>query len=233
MPSATILAQVGREGDAQGIEGFQEHRVSQRPEFQHRSAVGGDNLNLGKLREVGNVFKVHPTFHKRLSKSLRQPTKGDGHFLHNHFWEEDTRPFVSTDPSDPALPPVSRLNESGLRKSVFGVLFPNSAVNIHGTDVQFTHLEPLAPNHTRMHRYFYFIGKAATTADYLRARQRTYEAWTALLQEDVGVCERAQEGRRCNAYDGGRFAPSWDSAAHYFHRLVADVIASETNHHPT
>ena len=180
-----------------------------------------------------HVFKVHPTFHKKLSKSLRQPTKGDGHFLHNQFWEEDTHPFVSTDPSDPALPPVSRSNESGLRKSVFGVLFPNSAVNIHGTDLQFTHLEPLAPNHTRMHRYFYFIGNAATSADYLRARQRTYEAWTALLQEDVGVCERAQEGRRCNAYDGGRFAPSWDSAAHYFHKLVADVIASETNHHPT
>lgn len=171
-----------------------------------------------------HVFKVHPKFHLALSKSLRQPTIGDGHFLHNEFWEEDAESFIPDEADSRPLPWVPGPSSTERRKSVFGVLFPNTAINIHRMDLQFTHFKPLAPNLTRMYRMFYFVGEAATASEYRKARERTYEGWAALLQEDLSVCQRAQEGRLCEAYDGGRFAPSWDSAALYFHRLVADTV---------
>lgn len=33
-----------------------------------------------------------------------------------------------------------------------------------------------------------------------------------------------QQGRACDGYDGGRFAPYWDAGTLHFHRQVADAV---------
>ena len=172
-----------------------------------------------------HVFKVHPNFHRALSDTKRQPTQRNGNFLHN-FFMEDSKPFVSANSTEPPLPLLSEPTSLGYIKSVFGVLFPSTAINIHGSDLQFTHLEPLSADQTRMHRFFYFLGDAALSGQHNNTRKTTYQKWVELLEEDVGICNKAQLGRSSSAYDGGRFAPAWDFATHEFHKLIAESMAS-------
>ena len=46
----------------------------------------------------------------------------------------------------------------------------------------------------------------------------------AINHEDEGVCRQMQQGRACDAYDGGRLAPYWDGGTAHFHGQVADAI---------
>ena len=53
------------------------------------------------------------------------------------------------------------------------------------------------------------------------------EEWANINGEDEGVCRRMQEGRRCDAYDGGRLAPYWDVGTAHFHRQIANAILAK------
>ena len=75
-----------------------------------------------------------------------------------------------------------------------------------------------------MHMWFYFVGGGATDARHAETRETLYNEWTTLNSEDLDICRRIQQGRRCDAYDGGRLAPYWDTGTLHFHRQVADAI---------
>ena len=107
---------------------------------------------------------------------------------------------------------------------VYGTIFPNAAINVFPTNLQFVLFEPLAPARSIMHMWYYFVGESSTSAACRAARETVYEEWVNLNVEDEGVCRRLQQGRGCDAYDGGRLAPYWDTGTIHLHRQVADAV---------
>jgi phenylpropionate dioxygenase-like ring-hydroxylating dioxygenase large terminal subunit len=57
--------------------------------------------------------------------------------------------------------------------------------------------------------------------------------WKNVFNEDIGVVEGMQRGRKGLMFDGGKFSPTMDSATHCFHRWVANLVkdfrSSENN----
>ena len=54
-----------------------------------------------------------------------------------------------------------------------------------------------------------------------------YADFAAINAEDEDICQRLQQGRHCDAYDGGRLAPFWDDGTANFHRQIAAAIRGE------
>ena len=171
-----------------------------------------------------HVFRVHPELDAALAANRRTGMTCDGAVLHNENWAQDSRSTVSVLDDALVLPDLGGKLENGWRKTVFGVIFPNTAVNIHRADVQFTHFEPLGPERTRLHRWFYFPGDVATSDRYRDVRDRICADWERVLREDEQVCALVQQGRQSRAYDGGRLAPAWDAGTRHFHQLVARAV---------
>lgn len=181
-------------------------------------------LAMENFSDFYHVFKVHPVLDNSLSDHKRRATLCEGAVMHNETWTHDGHSTISTMDNAPCLPDLGAPVVDNQRRTVFAVVFPNCALNIHHSDVQFSYFEALAPGLTRLHRHFYFLGTAATESRYSTVRDRLYEDWETVLREDESVCRLIQEGRKSRAYDGGRFAPEWDEGTRHFHRLVAKSV---------
>jgi choline monooxygenase len=179
-----------------------------------------------------HVFKVHPDLHESLSTKRRTAMMCDRAILHNETWTHDTHASFSTQENPMALPHLGGKLEGNRRRTVFAVIFPNCAVNIHRSDVQFSYFEPISPTVTRLHRYFYFRGDTANNPSFEPVRKLIYADWERVLREDEGVCQLIQDGRKSKAYDGGRLAPAWDEGTRYFHQLVTKAFAVDGHFTP-
>ena len=122
------------------------------------------------------------------------------------------------------LPTLSRLSEEKRLTQPAAIVFPNTAMVVSPGFVVFVHFEPLDAGRCVMHMLFYFVGDAARSPEYEKSRQLAYAEFETINGEDEGICLRLQEGRTCDAYDGGRLAPYWDASTAHFHRQVADAI---------
>ncbi len=106
-------------------------------------------------------------------------------------------------------------------------LFPNVTMVISPGNLQFVMFEPVGASRCIMHLWFYFVGDAAAAPEHEKARQMVYAGFATINAEDEGICRRLQEGRSCDAYDGGRLAPFWDDGTANFHRQIAAAIRGE------
>ena len=172
-----------------------------------------------------HVFRVHPALDQSLADNRRTGMVCDGAVLHNENWAEESRATMTLVEHAPPLPALGGAVEQNRRKTVFGIVFPNTGINIHRSDVQFTHFEPLSPGRTRQHRWIYFPTAVARDERYRDVRDRVCEDWRTVLKEDEQICESVQLGRQSKAYDGGRFAPEWDAGTRHFHRLVMQAVS--------
>ena len=77
-----------------------------------------------------------------------------------------------------------------------------------------------------MHMWFYYIGDAASDPAHAATRDTVVEEWHKLNMEDEGICRAIQAGRGCDAYDGGRLAPYWDTGTLHFHRQVVETMTA-------
>ena len=119
---------------------------------------------------------------------------------------------------------VKHLRGESRSVSHFCNLFPNSAMQIFPSNLEFVNFQPVGANECTMHMWFYFPGDGATANENEEARQLVYAEWTNLNAEDEGICHRLQQGRSCDDYYGGRLAPCWDAGTLHFHRQVADAL---------
>ena len=171
-----------------------------------------------------HVFNVHPSLDKMHAASQRFAMQPDGSHLFNWYPFDGPGRGLTVDADGPVLPDLPDLAE-GLRNQMVWVnLFPNSAINIYPSNLQFVRFEPNGPHHSVMHMWFYFVNDAADAPVHEEARERVYAEWTNLNAEDEDVCQRLQQGRGCDAYDGGRLAPYWDTGTVHFHRQIARAI---------
>lgn len=125
------------------------------------------------------------------------------------------------------LPALSDLADEKRLSQPAAIVFPNTAMVVSPAYMEFVHFEPVDPGRCIMHMLFYFIGDAARAPQYEEERQLAYAEFETINGEDEGICLRLQEGRTCDAYDGGRLAPYWDASTAHFHRQVAHAILAQ------
>ena len=77
-----------------------------------------------------------------------------------------------------------------------------------------------------MHMWFYFVPEDVGNPAFKETRDNLYREWDLLNREDEDICRRLQEGRLCDAYDGGRLAPYWDQGTVHFHKQIAEVMTA-------
>ncbi len=172
-----------------------------------------------------HVFLVHPALHDAMSGQTRQSMwTGGRHLLNGYAFSGNG---IADEGEGLELPVQRGLTPALAQSTRYAVLFPNFAVNVYPESVQAVLFEPKAHDRTVMHMWFYYVGEAADAADHDAARGRLYDDWARLNAEDEGICRRLQEGRACDAYDGGRMAPHWDRGTIHFHRQVALAVRHE------
>ena len=125
------------------------------------------------------------------------------------------------------LPTLSGITQDRMLTQPAAILFPNTGLVISPEKLQFVYFEPVDPANCIMHLWFYFVGDAAEAPEHEKSRQLIYTEFENVNQEDAGICRRLQEGRSCDAYDGGRLAPYWDASTAHFHRQIADAILGQ------
>ena len=181
-------------------------------------------LTVENYCDFYHVFKVHPALHQMMAQDARRAMQpGGAHLFNGYSFAGNGRGLVVDDDS-PDLPMIAGLSDNLKNTMVYGNLFPNIAINVYPTNLQFVLFEPVAAGKSAMHMWFYFVGDAADNETCRNARDTLCEEWADLNAEDLDICRRLQEGRHCDAYDGGRLAPYWDSGTLHFHQQVADAI---------
>ncbi len=171
-----------------------------------------------------HVFKVHPALHQSMTKDARKSMITRGRHLMNEYWFEAESRGGLGDKSGYGMRLIPGLKPGFENRQVFSAVFPNVAVNIYPSNAQCVLFEPLSTSETRMHMWFYFVEGDNDDPAKADLRGSVCDEWDALNTEDEGICRRLQEGRLCDAYDGGRLAPYWDKGTAHFHKQLAEVM---------
>ena len=169
-------------------------------------------------------FKVHPNM---VGAAYVAETSGPAHPAGVHLSLLSTMTGsdqMFSEVKMDALPTLPGLAEDKRLTQPAAIVFPNIGMVIHPAHMQFAYFEPIDAGTSIMHLWFYFVGDAAEASRYEKTRQFTYTEFETINKEDEGICLRLQEGRTCDAYDGGRLAPYWDVSTAHFHRQIADAI---------
>ena len=174
-----------------------------------------------------HVFMVHPALHDAQDVYKRNGMRPGGVHMFNEFVIGAEGLGLTVDPDAPVLPEFPNLSADNRNVSPFCNLFPNATLAIFPTYVNLFCYEPVSVDETVMHVWFYFMDEAATGEGDRAGREAVIADWVNLNAEDSGICRRLQEGRTCDAYDGGRFSPYWDAGTLHFHRQIADAIRGD------
>ena len=214
---------------APAIRRYQGYNLDSFRRAKHMSFPFGCNWKLAveSFVDVYHVYKVHPGLDKMMKAADRFPTEPDGVHMFNFYPFAGPGHGLSIDAESPKLPELPGLSEKLRSRCNFCILFPNSAMLIYPTNLQFVTFQPVGPDECIMHMWFYFVEDAAQAVEHESARETVYVEWTDVNAEDEDVCRRVQLGRSCDAYDGGRLAPYWDEGTLHFHRQIAAAIRGE------
>jgi choline monooxygenase len=174
-----------------------------------------------------HVFMVHPALHDAQDVYRRTGMRPGGVHMFNEFVIGAEGLGLTVDPDAPDMPEFPNLSAENRNVSPFCNLFPNVTLAIFPSYVNLFSYEPVGVDKTIMHVWFYFMGEAARDEDHRAGREAVIADWANLNAEDSGICRRLQEGRTCDAYDGGRFSPYWDAGTLHFHRQIADAVRGE------
>ena len=171
-----------------------------------------------------HVFNVHPALNAMQTPADRFGMTPDGHHLFNQSVMAGEGRGLAIDSDAPLLPEPPGLSPAARRELRYCTVFPNGAMTFFPTNFEFLMFEPVSVDKTVMHMWFYFVGDAARLEEHREARETVVEEWDLLNSEDIGICRRLQQGRSCDAYDGGRFSPYWDAGTVHFHRQIAEAV---------
>ena len=174
-----------------------------------------------------HVFKVHPSLHDMQVSGDRFAMEPEGSHMFASYTMAGEGRGLTVDTEGPTLPVAPELPAELLRNSPFCNLFPNSTMAIFPSNIEFFTFEPVSPDKCIMHVWFYFVGDAADAEEHREAREKVVTEWTDLNAENAGICHRMQQGRSCDAYDGGRLAPYWDIGTVHFHRQIVHAIRGD------
>ncbi|MBF9036482.1 Rieske 2Fe-2S domain-containing protein [Rhodobacterales bacterium HKCCE2091] len=126
-----------------------------------------------------------------------------------------------TGPDGARFPDFDGLTPKWETGAEYVAVFPNVLLGHHRDHAYAIILEPAGDARTVEHVHIYYATDDTDPA----LRQRNTAQWKSVFEEDIGVVEGMQRGRRSEGFDGGRFSPAMDGPTHLFHAWVAGRLA--------
>ena len=112
--------------------------------------------------------------------------------------------------------------------SIYGGLWlwiwPNFTLSVYPNGMNTSRILPHGPDRTRLAYSFHF---ADTSAEAAPLNRRTIDANCAIVREDFGICERAQDNLRSGIFERGPLSPRHEQGVGYFHDLVRSALQRE------
>lgn len=165
---------------------------------------------------------VHPALAGISSPSVRYEIKDEGPYA-----GQASRAYLPNGKScDRNFPVFPGLDAAGIDRAEYVSLFPNATAGVHGDHVWTVWFDPLSADRTHERMDLYYVGDEACGDAYAEARKKNCAFWLQVFDEDRGVVEGMQRGRRSPAFQGGVFAEARDQPAHSFHIWVARALAA-------
>ena len=154
----------------------------------------------------------------KTGKSVRRLTNEGPYFgiEHNYPPESLDASFGLAAPPD--------MSNAWRTRIIYLHLFPNLLIFAHSDHLVGIVETPTAPNRAHQRVMIFTHGEGSLSDEFADQRQFCAEFWNKVNNEDVGVCGTLQKGRESPAFDGGIFAPAWESQIHAYQKLVADYM---------
>ncbi len=130
-------------------------------------------------------------------------------------------PQVSSGKRFPQFPDLSDEARAGAE---YVAIYPNVLVGLQNDHFWCIHMEAKGPGRTDEHLEIYYIGDGADDETLATARQDTLKRWCQIMDEDIMIIERLQQGRHSPGFEGGCFTPLMDAPSHHFSRWVAQTM---------
>jgi len=179
-------------------------------------------LLMENFIEPYHVFSCHPWLNEFVGMNEREAPVFEDKVLSCGYR------FQKADPARGGqLPWFPNLPADKRDRGDWFVLFPNFGFEIFPDQVDVFIAWPEGPQRCRETIALYFVGDGASAAQFAEARAHVIKNWNDLNQEDIGVVERMQAGRRSDGFDGGVLSPYWDPVLQHFARLVCADIARD------
>lgn len=110
----------------------------------------------------------------------------------------------------------------------YPTLYPNVFLGLQADHYWTRYVQPISAGRSLDHLQIYYLGDAADGDAFDAARAHRLETWVRVFNEDIGVVEGMQRGRRSSAFSGGLFTPVMDRPSQHFSRWVANRLAAAT-----
>jgi len=112
--------------------------------------------------------------------------------------------------------------------SIYGGLWlwiwPNFTLSVYPKGMNTSRILPLDPDRTRLSYSFHF---ADTSDEAAPANRQTVETNCAIVREDFGICEKAQDNLKAGVFERGPLSPRHEIGVGYFHDLVRAAVQRE------
>ena len=106
----------------------------------------------------------------------------------------------------------------------YPTLYPNVFFGFHCDHYWTRYLEPVTCDRTLDHLQIYYLGDAAESEEFVEERKIRLDTWAKVFNEDIGVVQGMQRGRKSPAFEGGVFTPLMDEPSHHFAKWVASQL---------
>jgi choline monooxygenase len=97
-------------------------------------------------------------------------------------------------------------------------VYPNLMLNILPNRLQTNLVTPVASDRCRIVFDYYYTDSGSPAAKTMIAADLAFS--DEVQQEDIGICERVQQGLESGAYTAGRLSPKRELGVHHFQELV-------------
>jgi choline monooxygenase len=149
--------------------------------------------------------------------------------MEDHFWfdvgdihvGQGSLKYISGEREGKRLPMFPNLKATD-RTTIaeYVTAFPNLMLGVHPDYFLVFIVNPLRADRSLERMVFYFVGDEAMTPENAALRDLPVDLWSATNDEDIGVIERMQKGRRSPAFDGGCFSPALEITVKQFQSMV-------------
>ncbi len=130
-------------------------------------------------------------------------------------------PRISDGKSFPQFPGLSDETKAGAE---YVAIYPNVLVGVQNDHFWCIYIEAKGPGRSDEHLEIYYIGDGADDESLAAARRETLKRWSQIMDEDIMIIERLQQGRHSPGFQGGCFTPLMDAPSHHFSRWVAQTM---------
>ena len=170
-----------------------------------------------KLCVENNLESYHlPTVHPDLNAVSK--LEDHYHYYNDNFAGQGSEKY---DHEQANLAPLPLFDDWPGMRAEYPSLYPNVFLGLQADHYWTRYVQPLSAGRSLDHLQIYYLGDAAADREFDAARKHRLDTWVKVFNEDIGVVEGMQRGRRSSAFGGGVFTPVMDEPSRHFAEWVA------------